>query len=75
MINRYDIVKNIEELGEQILKELAPNEFRLFAERTKLYVDNAFDEYHVKHNLSAMESLFAGYVNARLDTYLKILKD
>ena len=45
MINRYDIVKNIEELGEQILKELAPNEFRLFAERTKLYVDNAFDEY------------------------------
>ena len=45
MINRCDIVKNIEELGEQILKELAPNEFRLFAERTKLYVDNAFDEY------------------------------
>ena len=36
---------------------------------------NAFDEYHVKHNLSAMESLFAGYINARLDTYLKILKD
>ena len=36
---------------------------------------NAFDEYHTKHNLSAMESLFAGYINARLDTYLKMLKD
>ena len=28
-----------------------------------------------EHNLSAMENLFAGYVNARLDTYLKILKE
>ena len=44
-----------------------------YAERISYY--NAFDEYYVKHNLSAMESLFAGYVNARLDTYLKILKD
>ena len=44
-----------------------------FTDRVAYY--NAFDEYHVKHNLSAMESLFAGYVNARLDTYLKILKD
>jgi Fic family protein len=35
---------------------------------------NAFDEYYVKHNLSAMEKLFAGYVNERLDTYLKMLK-
>ncbi|MDF2686775.1 MAG: hypothetical protein K0S55_1958 [Clostridia bacterium] len=27
---------------------------------------NAFDEYHVKHNLSAMEKLFARYVNERI---------
>ena len=35
---------------------------------------NAFDEYHVKHNLSAMEKLFAGYVNAGLDSYLMMLE-
>ena len=44
-----------------------------FTDRIAYY--NAFDEYHVKHNLSAMESLFAGYVNARLDMYLRILND
>lgn len=44
-----------------------------FTDRIAYY--NAFDEYHVKHNLSAMENLFAGYVNARLDKYLKILQD
>lgn len=44
-----------------------------FTDRIAYY--NAFDEYHVKHNLSAMEKLFAGYINARLDTYLKILQD
>lgn len=44
-----------------------------FTDRVAYY--NAFDEYHAKHSHSAMESLFAGYVNARLDTYLKILKD
>ncbi len=42
-----------------------------FTDRVAYY--NSFDEYHVKHNLSAMENLFAGYINARLDTYLKIL--
>lgn len=36
---------------------------------------NAFDEYHVKHNLSAMENLFAKYINERLDMYLKVLQD
>ncbi len=35
---------------------------------------NAFDEYHLKHNLSKMESLFANYINERLDRYLKILQ-
>ena len=44
-----------------------------FADRISYY--NAFDEYHVKHNLGAMEKLFAGYVNARLDRYLMILKE
>lgn len=36
---------------------------------------DAFDEYHVKHNLSAMENLFAKYINERLDKYLKMLED
>ena len=44
-----------------------------FTDRISYY--NAFDEYHVKHNLSAMENLFAGYINARLDMYLKILDE
>ena len=43
-----------------------------FADRISYY--NAFDEYHVKHNLGTMEKLFAGYVNARLDNYLMILE-
>ena len=42
-----------------------------FTDRIAYY--NAFDEYHVKHNLSAMENLFAGYINARLDMYLDML--
>ena len=42
-----------------------------FTDRVKYY--NAFDEYYVKHNLSVMENLFAGYINSRLDTYLKML--
>lgn len=44
-----------------------------FTDRLSYY--NAFDEYHVKHNLSAMEKLFAGYVNQRLDMYLDMLKE
>ena len=44
-----------------------------FADRVAYY--NAFDTYHIKHDLSAMEGLFAGYINARLDAYLKILKE
>lgn len=42
-----------------------------FTDRIAYY--RAFDEYHVKHNLSAMENLFAGYINARLDMYLDML--
>jgi Fic family protein len=42
-----------------------------FIDRIQYY--NAFDEYHVKHNISAMENLFAGYINTQLDLYLKML--
>lgn len=42
-----------------------------FTDRVAYY--RAFDEYHVKNNLSAMENLFAGYVNGRLERYLDIL--
>ena len=42
-----------------------------FTDRAAYY--NAFEEYHIKHDISSMESLFAGYINARLGTYLKIL--
>ncbi len=42
-----------------------------FTDRAAYY--NAFDAYHVNHDLSAMEGLFAGYINAALDTYLKII--
>ena len=44
-----------------------------FTDRIAYY--NAFDDYHVKHNLSAMEILFAGYIEERLDKYLKILEN
>ena len=42
-----------------------------FTDRIAYY--NAFDEYYTKGNLDAMEKLFAGYVNARLDQYLAML--
>lgn len=44
-----------------------------FTDRIAYY--NAFDEYYAKHNLSAMENLFAGYINSRLDSYLKMLQE
>ncbi|MFR4356506.1 MAG: Fic family protein [Clostridia bacterium] len=44
-----------------------------FTDRIMYY--NAFDAYHVKHDLSAMEDLLAGYVNARLDVYLGMLQE
>lgn len=44
-----------------------------FTDRISYY--EAFDEYHVKHNLSAMENLFARYVNERLDAYLSMLQE
>lgn len=44
-----------------------------FTDRLKYY--EAFDQYHVKGNLSAMANLFARYLNQRLDLYLSILED
>ena len=44
-----------------------------FTDRIVYY--NAFDEYHVKHNLGAMEKLFAGYVYDRLDSCLVMLEE
>ena len=44
-----------------------------FTDRLANY--NAFDEYHVKHNLYAMEKLFARYINERLDMYLAMIQD
>ncbi|GFH42012.1 hypothetical protein Hs30E_05630 [Lactococcus hodotermopsidis] len=42
-----------------------------FTDRLSYY--DAFDEFHVKHNLLAIQKLFAGYVIERLDEYLVIL--
>ena len=42
-----------------------------FTDRIAYY--NAFDKYYGKHNLGAMEKLFAGYVSERLDRYLAML--
>ena len=44
-----------------------------FTDRAAYY--KAFDAFHTRHDLSAMEGLFAGYINARLDTYLRILQE
>ena len=44
-----------------------------FTDRIAYY--NAFDEYHGKHNLGAMEKLFAGYLKERLDGYLRMLQE
>lgn len=43
-----------------------------FTDRIAYY--NAFDEYHGKHNLGAMEKLFAGYLKEQLDGYLRMLE-
>lgn len=44
-----------------------------FTDRVAYY--NAFDEYHVNHNLGMMEKLFAGHVNTKLDSYLAMLEE
>lgn len=42
-----------------------------FTDRLEYY--EAFDEYHAKHNVSAMADMFARYLNKSLDLYLSIL--
>ena len=44
-----------------------------FTDRLKYY--EAFDEYQVKHKVSAMADMFAVYINQRLDMYLSILNE
>ncbi len=44
-----------------------------FTDRIKYY--DAFEEYHVHSNVSAMADLFSKYINERLDLYLSILDD
>ena len=44
-----------------------------FTDRAEYY--KAFDEYNSKNDIMAMENLFAGYINERLDMYLSILRE
>lgn len=44
-----------------------------FTDRMAYY--DAFDAYHVRHHLGAMEKLFAGYIDQRLDAYLGMLRE
>lgn len=42
-----------------------------FTDRLKYY--QAFDEYYLKNNISAMADMFARYLNQKIDLYLSIL--
>lgn len=44
-----------------------------FTDRIRCY--DAFDAYHVRDDLSPTVKLFAEYLNAKLDDYLKVLND
>ncbi|MBQ4596194.1 MAG: Fic family protein, partial [Firmicutes bacterium] len=44
-----------------------------FTDRLSYY--KAFDEYYIKYDPASMEKLFAGYINTKLDSYLKILQE
>ena len=55
----------------ELMKEGYPPIDIKFTDRLKYY--KAFDEYHTKHNISAMSDLFTRYLNQRLDLYLSIL--
>lgn len=67
-IDRKPLKDHIEAVGNKEAFDCVRN---LVKKRISYY--NAFDEYHVKHNLAAMEKLLSGYVNARLDNYLEML--
>lgn len=55
----------------ELMKEGYPPIDIKFTDRLKYY--EAFDEYHTKHNISAMADMFARYLNQKLDVYLAIL--
>ena len=57
----------------ELMKAGYPPIYIKFTDRMAYY--NAFDEYHVHSDLAPMEKLFAGYINARLDQYLNMLRD
>jgi len=54
----------------ELMKAVFPPIDIKFADRVSYY--NAFDEYHVRHNLGAMEQLFAKALNERLDFYISL---
>ena len=57
----------------ELMKEGYPPIDIKFTDRLEYY--KAFDEYHVKHNISAMANIFARYLNQRLDYYLSIIEN
>ncbi len=57
----------------ELMKEGYPPIDIKFADRLRYY--DAFDEYHVNDNLSAMADLFAGYINEQLDLYISLLEN
>lgn len=57
----------------ELMKEGYPPIDIKFTDREAYY--RAFDSYHTKQDLSAMEGLFARYVNERLDQYLAMLSE
>ncbi|CAM3169097.1 Fic family protein [Streptobacillus ratti] len=56
----------------ELMKEKYPPIDIKFIDRLKYY--EAFDEYHIKHNISSMVNMFAKYLNQRLELYLSILE-
>ena len=58
-------------LNLELMKAGCPPIDIKFTDRLKYY--EAFDEYHAKHNVSAMADMFARYLNKSLDLYLSIL--
>lgn len=55
-----------------LMKEGFPPIDIKFVDRLKYY--EAFDQYHGNNNLKAMETLFAKYINERLEIYLDMLR-
>ncbi|MBR6798845.1 MAG: Fic family protein [Firmicutes bacterium] len=56
----------------ELMKAGFPPIYIKFTDRLSYY--KAFDEYYIKHDPASMEKLFAGYINTKLDSYLKILQ-